>query len=92
MAETIAKKGLFRSLYTDRGSHYFYTPKAGGGVDKGRLTQVGRALKQLGITHIPSYSPEARGRIERVFGTLQMRLPPICYACPFLLRPQVSPL
>lgn len=76
MAETIAKKGLFRSLYTDRGSHYFYTPKAGGRVDKGRLTQVGRALKQLGITHIPSYSPEARGRIERVFGTLQMRLPP----------------
>ncbi len=75
LAETIAKKGLFRALYTDRGSHYFHTPKAGGRVDKGRLTQVGRALKQLGITHIPSYSPEARGRIERVFGTLQMRLP-----------------
>ena len=76
LAETITKNGLFRSLYTDRGSHYFHTPKAGGRVDKGRLTQVGRALKQLGITHIPSYSPEARGRIERVFGTLQMRLPP----------------
>ena len=75
LAETIAKKGLFRSLYTDRGSHYFYTPKAGGRVDKGQLTQVGRALKQLGITHIPSYSPEARGRMERVFGTLQKRLP-----------------
>ena len=76
LAETIARKGLFRALYTDRGSHYFHTPKAGGRVDKGRLTQVGRALKQLGITHIPSYSPEARGRVERVFGTLQMRLPP----------------
>jgi transposase len=75
LAETIAKKGLFRALYTDRGSHYFYTPKAGGKVDKSRLTQVGRALQQLGITHIPSYSPEARGRMERVFGTLQKRLP-----------------
>jgi hypothetical protein len=73
--ETIAKKGLFRAFYTDRGSHYFFTPKAGGKVDKGRPTQVGRALAQLGITHIPSYSPEARGRMERVFGTLQKRLP-----------------
>jgi transposase len=75
LAETIANKGLFRALYTDRGSHYFHTPKAGGRVDKGHLTQVGRALQQLGITHIPSYSPEARGRMERVFGTLQKRLP-----------------
>ena len=76
LGETIAKKGLFRALYTDRGSHYFHTPKAGGKVDKAKLTQVGRALQQLGITHIPSYSPEARGRMERVFGTLQSRLPP----------------
>ena len=76
LAETIARRGLFRALYTDRGSHYFHTPKAGGKVDKARLTQVGRALSQLGITHIPSYSPEARGRMERVFGTLQGRLPP----------------
>ncbi len=76
LAETIAEQGLFRALYTDRGSHYFHTPKAGGKVDKSRLTQVGRALAQLGITHIPSYSPEARGRMERVFGTLQNRLPP----------------
>jgi hypothetical protein len=76
LAETIAAKGLFRALYTDRGSHYFHTPKAGGKVDKTKLTQVGRALQQLGVTHIPSYSPEARGRIERVFGTLQKRLPP----------------
>lgn len=76
LAETIAAQGLFRAFYTDRGSHYFHTPKAGGKVDKSRLTQVGRALSQLGISHIPSYSPEARGRMERVFGTLQGRLPP----------------
>ena len=75
LTETIAKKGLFRALYTDRGSHYFHTPKAKGPVDKTKLTQVGRALQQLGITHIPSYSPEARGRMERVFGTVQKRLP-----------------
>lgn len=75
LEETIAKKGLFRAFYTDRGSHYFLTPKAGGPVDKTRLTQVGRALQQLGITHIPSYSPQARGRMERLFLTLQQRLP-----------------
>lgn len=76
LAETIAAHGLFSALYTDRGSHYFHTPQAGGKVDKTTLTQVGRALVQLGITHIPSYSPQARGRMERVFGTLQQRLPP----------------
>ena len=76
LGETIARKGLFRAFYTDRGSHCFHTPKAGGRVDKTKLTQVGRALQQLGVTHIPSYSPEARGRMERVFGTLQSRLPP----------------
>jgi transposase len=74
--ETIAEQGLFRAFYTDRGAHYFYTPKAGGKVDKSKPTQVGRGLAQLGITHIPSYSPEARGRMERVYGTLQSRLPP----------------
>jgi len=73
--ETIAAEGLFSSFYTDRGSHYFHTPKARGPVDKTRPTQVARALAQLGITHIPSYSPEARGRVERAFGTLQGRLP-----------------
>lgn len=76
LAETIAGRGLFCALYTDRGSHYFQTPKAGGRVAKGQPTQVGRALKQLGIEHIASYSPEARGRIERVFDTLQKRLTP----------------
>lgn len=75
LCETIKQKGLFCSFYTDRGSHYFYTPEAGGKVDKGRLTQVGRALRQLGIRHIAAYSPQARGRSERMFGTLQARLP-----------------
>ncbi len=72
--ETIAQYGLFCSFYTDRGSHYFFTPEAGSKVDKTRPTEVGRALKQLGITHIAAYSPEARGRSERMFGTLQGRL------------------
>lgn len=72
--ETITKYGLFCSLYTDRGSHYFSTPEAGGKVDKSRPTEVGRALRQLGIDHIAAYSPEARGRSERAFGTLQGRL------------------
>ena len=75
LREVIAKHGLFCALYTDRGGHYFHTPKAGEAVDKDRLTQVGRALAQLGIEHIPAYSPEARGRSERTFGTLQDRLP-----------------
>lgn len=74
--ETITALGLFGSLYTDRGSHYWLTPKAGGKVSREDLTQVGRALAQLGVEHIPSYAPEARGRMERVFGTLQNRLPP----------------
>jgi transposase len=75
IGEVVAKHGLFCSLYTDRGSHYFLTPEAGGKVSKTALTQVGRALKQLGIEHIPAYSPQARGRSERMFGTLQDRLP-----------------
>ena len=73
--EVFTAQGLPSSLYTDRGSHYFHTPEADGPVDKDRLTQVGRALKHLGIEHIPAYSPEARGRSERMFGTLQGRLP-----------------
>jgi hypothetical protein len=74
LLEVFTKHGLPSSLYTDRGSHYFLTPHAGERVDKERLTQVGRALSQLGIEHIPAYSPEARGRSERAFGTLQSRL------------------
>lgn len=75
VAEVIEAHGLFNSLYTDRGSHYWHTEKAGGKVDKKNLTQFGRAMGQLGIEMIPAYSPEARGRSERVFGTLQGRLP-----------------
>ena len=90
LVEVIERHGLFMELYTARrsapttevgagsqasGSHYFFTPEAGGKVSKTQLTQVGRALKQLGIGHIPAYSPEARGRCERAFRTLQDRLP-----------------
>ena len=73
--ETVEARGLFASLYTDRGSHYWHTPKAGGKVDRGRPTQFGRAMGELGIEMIPSYSPQARGRCERLFRTLQGRLP-----------------
>ena len=73
--EVIAVHGLFCSFYSDRGSHYWHTPEAGGKVDKVNLTQFGRALKQLGIEMIPAYSPEARGRSERAFRTHQDRLP-----------------
>jgi transposase len=72
--EVFGKHGLPLSFYTDRGSHYFYTPEAGGKVDRTNLTQVGRALEHLGVEHIAAYSPQARGRSERVFHTLQDRL------------------
>ena len=75
LAEVVERHGLFCSFYTDRGSHYFLTPEAGGRVSRTQLTQVGRALNQLGIEHIAAYSPQARGRSERAFGTLQDRLP-----------------
>ncbi len=75
LREVIEKRGLFCSLYSDRGSHFFVTPKAGQKVDPHRLTQVGRAMKELGIKMIPAYSPQARGRSERNFGTWQGRLP-----------------
>jgi hypothetical protein len=71
----IDRHGLFCELYTGRGSHYFHTPKAGEAMSKSVQTQVGRALAQLGIRHIAAYSPEARGRSERAFRTLQDRLP-----------------
>jgi transposase len=75
LAEVFGAHGLPMSLYTDRGSHYFHTPVAGGKVARDVLTQVGRALAQLGIEHIAAYSPQARGRSERLFQTLQDRLP-----------------
>jgi transposase len=74
LLEVFQAHGLPCALYTDRGSHYFQTPEAGGKVDKTTPTQVGRALAQLGVEHIAAYSPEARGRSERMFGTLQDRL------------------
>jgi hypothetical protein len=75
LREVIEGKGVFCALYSDRGSHFFYTPTAGGPVDKSRPTQVGRAMQDLGIQMIAAYSPEARGRSERNFGTWQNRLP-----------------
>src|SRR2546421_4382382 len=71
----IEEQGLFCSLYSDRASHFFLTPKAGEAVNHDRLTQVGRAVKELGMQLIPAYSPQARGRSERGFGTWQGRLP-----------------
>ncbi len=71
----LESEGIFTSLYSDRGSHYWNTPKAGGRVDKDNPTQFGRAMEELGVVMIPGYSPEARGRSERMFRTLQGRLP-----------------
>ena len=73
--DVIEARGLFSSFYSDRGSHYWHTPEAGGKVDKDNPTQFGRALRHLGIEMIAAYSPEARGRSERAFGTHQGRLP-----------------
>jgi hypothetical protein len=75
LKEVVATKGVFCALYSDRGSHFWLTPKAGGKIDPHRLTQIGRALRQLGVQMIPAYSPQARGRSERNFGTWQGRLP-----------------
>ena len=75
LKEVIERKGVFCALYSDRGSHFWLTPKVGGKVDSHRLTQVGRALRELDIQMIPAYSPQARGRSERNFGTWQGRLP-----------------
>jgi len=73
--QVIESQGVFCALYSDRGSHFWLTPKAGGKIDPHRLTQVGRALRELGVQMIPAYSPPARGRSERNFGTWQGRLP-----------------
>src|SRR5260370_2276581 len=75
LREVIEQKGLFCALYSDRGTHFWLTPKAGGKVDSHRLTQVGRALRELGAQMIPAYSPQARGRSERNFATGQGPLP-----------------
>ncbi len=75
LREVVEQQGLFCALYSDRASHFFLTPRAGGKVDPDKLTAVGRALRELGIRMIPAYSPQARGRSERSFGTWQGRLP-----------------
>ena len=75
LKEVVECQGVFCALYSDRGSHFWLTPKAGEAVDHERLTQVGRAMRELGIRMIPAYSPQARGRSERNFGTWQGRLP-----------------
>jgi hypothetical protein len=75
MRTVILGWGLPGTFYSDRGSHYWTTPEAGGKVDKEHPTQFGRALRQLGIEMIAAYSPEARGRSERAFATHQDRLP-----------------
>jgi transposase len=75
LREVIENRGIFCALYSDRGTHFFVNPKAGEPVDKARLTQVGRALRELGIQMIPAYSPQARGRMERSYRTWQGRLP-----------------
>jgi transposase len=75
LKRVVESRGLFCSLYSDRGSHMAWTPKAGGLVDREHPTQIARALKQLGIDLILAYSPQARGRCERIFGTWQGRLP-----------------
>jgi ribosomal protein S16 len=73
LKEAFCEHSLPMSLYTDRGAHYFHTTKAGE-IDRKQPTQVGRALEQLGVEHIGAYSPQARGRSERAFATLQDRL------------------
>ena len=75
LREVIDRKGVFCTLYSDRAGHFFHTPRAGGKVDMTRVTQVGRAMQELGVKMIPAYSPEARGRGERNFRTWQGRLP-----------------
>jgi transposase len=75
LREVVETQGVFCTLYSDRAGHFFVTHQAGQKVDKTRLTQVGRALEELGIKMIPAYSPQARGRSERNFGTWQGRLP-----------------
>jgi len=73
--QVVESKGIFCALYSDRASHFFVTPKAGGKVDPSRVTQFGRALQELGIQMIPAYSPQARGRMERNYRTWQGRFP-----------------
>ena len=76
--QVVEERGVFCALYSDRASHFVYTPKAGGPPDRRVKTQVERALNQMGIELIAAHSPQARGRCERLFGTWQGRLPQEC--------------
>ncbi len=76
LREVVERRGIFCALYTDRGSHFWLTPKAGEIVDRQRMTQIGRAMRELDIEMIPAYSPQARGRSERNFGTWRSRRAP----------------
>jgi hypothetical protein len=76
LQEIVSRRGTFIALYTDRASHFVYTPKAGEPPDRSRKTQLEQVLDELGIEFIVAYSPEARGRGERAFGTMQGRLVP----------------
>ena len=89
LGETIGRQGLFCSLYTDRGSHYFYTPEAGGKVSKTQPTQVGRALEALGIEHIAAYSPEARPPAQASRPPAQASRPPAQAYRPHFVRAKV---
>jgi hypothetical protein len=70
----VEQHGIPGALYTDRAGWAVYTPTSGTAPDRTKRTQVGRALARLGIEHIVSFSPQARGRSERANGTLQGRL------------------
>jgi transposase len=74
LREVLTTHGLPMALYSDRAHWAFHTPEAKGPVNRQQLTQVGRALAQLGVEHIPAYSPQARGRSERLNRTFQDRL------------------
>jgi len=71
----LRKYGRFSELYTDRGSHFCRTTRVGSAPDEQQDGQVARALRSLGIRQILARSPQARGRGERAFGTIQGRLP-----------------
>jgi transposase len=75
LAHVVRHYGRFAELYTDRGRHFCYTATAGAPPDLTHATQVQQALRALGIRQILARSPEARGRGERAFGTIQGRLP-----------------
>jgi len=75
LERAVCERGTFARLYTDRASHFVFTPTAGGKPDRSKPTQLEQVLDELGVELVVAYSPQARGRSERMFGTLQGRLP-----------------